>query len=189
MPISNPLTLSDTVPVTQAEGDIADAGNAIEASRQDHRHGMPSEYTPSDHDKTKHTDYDVVVKIADEIVNNSDILQNDDHLYFSAGANEIWQIDAYFVTTATPTADIKLAFTVPTGGAIYFQGATERDEIDATLAIGKSQSGAKRFFLWRFRYEGGATAGTVQLQWAQLVAEVSDCIVHKYSHFVLRQLA
>jgi len=49
MPVSNPLALSDTVPVTQAEGDTPDAGIAGEASRQDHRHGMPATYTPSAH--------------------------------------------------------------------------------------------------------------------------------------------
>jgi len=48
MPIQNPLALSDTAPVTQAEGDTADAGSALEASRQDHRHGMPSTYSPDE---------------------------------------------------------------------------------------------------------------------------------------------
>jgi len=41
--------LSDSPPVTQAEGDTASPGTGAEASRYDHRHGMPSVYTPSAH--------------------------------------------------------------------------------------------------------------------------------------------
>jgi len=48
MPLINPVILSDIAPVTQAEGDTASAGTAGEASRQDHRHGMPSSYTPTE---------------------------------------------------------------------------------------------------------------------------------------------
>jgi len=40
--------LSDVSPVTQAEGDVATAGTGGEASRYDHRHGMPSAYTPTE---------------------------------------------------------------------------------------------------------------------------------------------
>jgi len=36
--------LSDVSPVTQAEGDVPSPGTATEASRQDHRHGMPATY-------------------------------------------------------------------------------------------------------------------------------------------------
>jgi len=49
MPFKPVVALSDIAPVTLAEGDVADAGTAGEASRQDHRHGMPSAYTPSAH--------------------------------------------------------------------------------------------------------------------------------------------
>jgi len=38
--------LSDVSPVTQAVGDTASAGTGGEASRQDHRHGMPAAGIP-----------------------------------------------------------------------------------------------------------------------------------------------
>jgi len=41
--------LSDLAPVTQAEGDAPSPGIGAEASRYDHRHGMPATYTPSAH--------------------------------------------------------------------------------------------------------------------------------------------
>lgn len=40
---SPPTKLSDTAPVTQAYADAAAAGSATEASRRDHRHGMPAQ--------------------------------------------------------------------------------------------------------------------------------------------------
>jgi len=46
------VALSDIAPVTQAEGDAPSPGTGGEASRYDHRHGMPSTYTPSAHAPT-----------------------------------------------------------------------------------------------------------------------------------------
>jgi len=47
MPFKPVVALSDIAPVTQVEGDVASPGTGAQASRYDHRHGMPSTYTPS----------------------------------------------------------------------------------------------------------------------------------------------
>jgi len=52
MPFIIKIPLSDVAPVTQAEGDVASPGTGTQASRYDHRHGMPSTYTPSTHEST-----------------------------------------------------------------------------------------------------------------------------------------
>jgi len=49
MPFIIKIPLSDVAPVTQAEGDAPSPGTGAQASRYDHRHGMPADYTPKAH--------------------------------------------------------------------------------------------------------------------------------------------
>ena len=60
----------------------------------------------------------IVRKTADETVNNSDTLQNDDHLLFAVAANKVWEfsIVVYMVTLAA--SDFQWNLTGPAGSAI-----------------------------------------------------------------------
>ncbi len=124
-----------------------------------------------------------VVKTGDETVNNSDTLQNDNELTLSVGANTVWFIVLYLKCHSGTVPGIKFAFTVPSGGAIYYahsifaSGATPDNgtEIDITSSTSLTTSGnATDVHVLFHRYVGGANAGNVQLQWAQSTAETSD---------------
>lgn len=57
-----------------------------------------------------------VVKGANETVTNSSTLQDDDHLAFDVGANQVWLLEFTMVGEASSsTPDAKLALSVPTG--------------------------------------------------------------------------
>lgn len=125
----------------------------------------------------------IVRKTADEIVNNSDILQDDDELFLAVGANEIWSVFLYLIATTGVDPDFKFAFTVPVGGSISLVthgdiGSSSQQAVvterDGTIAMhwwGAFTNGV--ILVWG-RYVGGANAGNLQLQWAQNTADVSD---------------
>jgi len=138
----------------------------------------------------------LIRKTADEIVNNSAILQSDDHLYFSVGANEAWAFDMLLRVKSSTTADFQYSFAVPTGGDVYTTPVLYFDfdaaQTEAGLAVWAPVivpgAGALRRTHHRFLYIGGANAGTVQLQWAQAVAEVSDTIVYANSYIIAHKI-
>lgn len=57
-------------------------------------------------------------KTSDETVNNSTTLQNDDALLLAMAANETWFFTVYITNNTSTTANIKFAFTVPTGATL-----------------------------------------------------------------------
>ncbi len=57
-----------------------------------------------------------VTKTANQTVNNSAVLQNDNELLFTIGANETWVFNIDFSAISQTTPDIKFAMTAP-GGA------------------------------------------------------------------------
>jgi len=152
----------------------------------------------------EHVGLKVIRKTADEAVNNSATLQNDDHLLFAIAANEVWE--ANFVLDilggATATTDIKFAMTIPTGCTMVWGGVFSRAGGTTTLELGLCQttSGAQLFCDLEFASErrimklwgifvNGATAGNVQLQWAQRVAVVEDTTIKANSCIIAHQLA
>ena len=50
-------------------------------------------------------------KTADETVNNSIAVQDDNHLSFSIAANEIWEFRIVLIHIGNATADLKVAVT------------------------------------------------------------------------------
>ena len=138
------------------------------------------------------------LKTADETVNNSNVFQNDDHLKWTVAANEVWEFYMALKITTESTPAFKLQFTVPAGGALigwtagdigllvaYNTGLTERDLTASTfIAGGKADVW---LVIWG-QYIGGANAGTVQLQWAQNVANATDTIVRKNSFILAHKL-
>ena len=123
-----------------------------------------------------------VVKQADETVNNSTTLQDDDELKFDVAANAVYLARGVLLSYSSVTADIKHAFTVPAATEMRLSAIYRSDNgsnvsvngLDATTAF-NSYGGAETAVLtWWAVIIVGATAGTVQLQWAQRAAEVSD---------------
>ena len=141
---------------------------------------------------------DAVTKIrktADETVNNSDVLQDDDELLKAVGANEVWWIDMLLLAvSATTTPDINLGFTIPAGATLrsYVKfGFITSSSVDATTSGSAFQVDASggSYYHTYLLYIGGANAGTIQLQWAQWVATAEDTKILANSFMLCHKLA
>ena len=152
----------------------------------------------------------VVAKSADETVNNSSTLQNDDALLFSLAANTTYAVKLVLtLTAANATADWKFGFTAPAaatmnwdvfttpsiGGGAYTSGwagagtanaATVLQTISGNAPIG---SGA---FIHGAIIEGvvynGANTGNLQFQWAQNTANATNSVVNAGSYMFVTKL-
>jgi hypothetical protein len=126
----------------------------------------------------------VKYKSADETVNNSATLQNDDHLFFSIGANETWTFRFVLFANSGTTPDLKAAVSAPSGASCIYAA------IDAEAAVTTPQvttcgtatallsgNGAYDVYEVVGTVVNGATAGTVTLQWAQNTATAANTIV------------
>ena len=125
-----------------------------------------------------------VLKTADETVNNSLVLQNDNQLVLAVAANDVWEIHYIIRRTTSVGAYFRYAWTLPAAGAMQ---QADQEEIgvattaapgliasDSTAADLIAAAAADYWIMGWAIYVGGANAGNVQLQWAQAVAEESD---------------
>ena len=133
----------------------------------------------------------VATKASDETVNNSAVLQNDDELLFAVAANEIWEFEFWLRVNSSAVADIKIAVTAPTGSSAFFakMGDVVTAEKTNGQAISLSCGGVNEHTKIRGLVVNGATAGNVQLQWAQDTAEVSNTSVLLQSHGIAKRLS
>lgn len=143
----------------------------------------------------------IVYKSADEIVNNSAALQDDNHLFYAMGANEEveFEINGWFDSGTTP--DIKHAVVVPAGAVLYWSatgfdvsGTAYNDAlVQTTSGTAGNQGGTGVGTLRHFRIKGYArttgTSGNLQLQWAQNTANATDTTMHRGSSLKVWQLA
>lgn len=132
----------------------------------------------------------IVQKITDQIVNNSAVLQNDTELkwYLAANSNIYFQcVIEHISGSAVP--DLQIAFTIPSGALRW--GPSNGIKVDAadtvvpqvqTLASGTSvifgSTTSRRQIVIEGSVENGATAGFLQLQWAQSVATAVNTTVY-----------
>jgi len=131
-----------------------------------------------------------VYKTADEVVANSNTLQNDDHLLFAVAANEIWFFILMFkaVEDTSPGGNIKWAFAVPTNGTIsrfLTWSTTGAAMVNGTTAASDTNlADAILYYMHAYHYVGGDTAGNVQFQWAQNTSGAPNTRV-KQNSFIL----
>lgn len=135
----------------------------------------------------------LIRKTADETVNNSSTLQNDNHLSFIMDANELWILELTIFYDSNTTADIKVGITLPSG-ATYRGGQSTLDatgsgsveQIDrfsdndaglAALNAGGAGAGVVVMATFRFFITISSTPGVCQVVWAQRVANVSNTIM------------
>lgn len=136
----------------------------------------------------------VVIKPDDEIVNNSETLQNDDDLVIAVGANDIWLIHLlWFFSSPSISVDIDYAWAVPSGGAIrrmdYWSSTIDAAIKDATAEVMMDVIAEERYAQQICLYIGGGTAGNLQFQWAQHVATAEDTKVKANSLLLCHQIA
>ena len=154
---------------------------------------------PSDWN-AEHVGLKVIRKTADETVNNSTTLQNDDELLFAVAANEVWEFHMLARIISHETAEFQFAFTIPTGGSIKINTADEigalpahqlllPDDGTSALYTASMATGFEyNLHIWGF-YIGGANAGNVQFKWAQYVATAYNTKVLTNSFIIAHKLA
>jgi hypothetical protein len=129
-------------------------------------------------------------------VNNSTTLVNATGMAFAIGANETWVFNAALHGICAAAADWKIAVTAPTSptgiryGVVGHGGASGTGST-ATAGTGVEQdaSGNEETVLLSGIIRNGANSGSIQVQFAQLTANVSDCIVRADSYIVGQRLA
>lgn len=144
-------------------------------------------------------------KTADESLQNN-TLQNDNHLNFAIAANEVWSATFHlYLSAVSAAADFQFACTVPAGatarhaliGGATGLGATEGDahvQSHATVTSGMAAgapaaSNNDSYAIYSITVENSSNAGTVQLQWAQLVTTASNSTVKQGSFMIAHRLA
>ena len=132
-----------------------------------------------------------LTKPIDEVVNNDATLQDDDDLFFSANANKSYGYFLCMIHDATSDADMKYAFSLPSGasgekhnGNLSASG-TPTTDITASFVITGGGIGVIRIGVSVGRIVIAGTAGNVNLQWAQNSARVSDATMRKGSYLLV----
>lgn len=135
-------------------------------------------------------------KTADETINNSAALQNDDHLFVPVAASAYYEGEVYLGFTANVAAGFQVDFTAPAGATlrcsaflVVVAGVTTWNTTNALGAVtGITASGAQLPYMGKFMLTT-TNAGTLQFRWAQNAAHASNCTVHQGSWLRLRRVA
>ena len=138
-----------------------------------------------------------VTKPTDQTVNNSTTLVNDNSLLFSVGTNQTWTFQMYLsLTEANSTPQFKISITAPSGASCAFgigsydiPVSVESNTCGGTAAFtgGISATATGDVMVVTGEVQTGATAGNVQLQWAQDVANASNTTVKAGSYLNAQQ--
>lgn len=142
--------------------------------------------------------YLAVRKAADETVNNSTTLQNDDDLLFAVAANANYHARLIIRQNSSTVADFKFQFTVPAGASIdgvsFNAGVPtsspegEYQRFDESQVVTVPCNGTNDLMVIDLIIVVAGTAGNVQFQWAQNTAEVSDTKVLEHSLILYRRI-
>lgn len=121
----------------------------------------------------------VVLKTADETVNNSTTLQDDNHLVLAVGASDVWILDVLlgWSRESGGAQQSKYAFTVPVAATIIghpgwsLTAQSAATDITSAQTLTGTMGTGTTWLHFTALYVGGANAGNIQLQWAQNTAE------------------
>ncbi len=125
-------------------------------------------------------------KTANEAVNASTTLQNDDHLSFPIAANETWLVECVLHATFSAAGGLKVALNGPAGATIRTSAVINSDGIvpahgsNATLAgeIVLSPALATAGLVQiKAIITSSSTPGTVNLQFAQNASDGTDTVL------------
>jgi hypothetical protein len=150
----------------------------------------------------------VAIKTANEIVNNSDTVQDDDELVITPETNSTYMVQCFLIyssTTATP--DIKFGFSFPVGANFSWapigvtpananQDATNQagyirsvlTTSTATRTVGTMATAEPLVAAPIGLLTMGSTGGDLTLQWAQSTATVENTTLRAGSYIVARNI-
>jgi hypothetical protein len=134
----------------------------------------------------------LIRKSADESVNNSVAMQDDNELKWPLSANLTYTFLLFIAYDSSTVADIKIQFTLPAGATMAWHGTG----LDTALAYknvanigaatasayGGAGAGLGRLITVSGSVIMAATAGNLTLQWAQNTAEASNTSVRAGSY-------
>lgn len=139
----------------------------------------------------------LVRKTADETVTSSTVFQNDDHLSLTIDSNEIWAFElcAWATLSSGAAGGPKTQFTAPAGSTVVHGSDGKYYNSGSTDTAGQgyvNSSSAIHFYadnIYRpVRLHGiiinGATAGTLQLQWAQDTSTAVNTVLRTGSYLM-----
>ena len=141
-------------------------------------------------------------KSADEVVNNSDVLQNDDDFFFDVLEGDVWEVVITGLVTSATAADFKYDFSVPTGATVHgivgslqvgAAGSGTNDlaasvDLTADDGIGTLGTGTEAAFYIRALVVVAETPGVVNFRWAQNTATASDTTLLAESWMTVRRI-
>jgi len=138
----------------------------------------------------------IVAKVADETVNNSSAMQNDNELFIAVAASKKYRLLSRIIYNSNSTADMKFQFTYPVGLTATYSllcvgsglatwAVYEQYETGVGIVEG---AGADRSIIINGTVAVGGTAGTLQLQWAQNTANLSNTVVKAGSYLELVEI-
>jgi hypothetical protein len=143
-------------------------------------------------------DYRFIYKTADETVNNSTTLQDDNHLTMSVNANAIYVFELFIIYNSVSTAaDFKYTLICPAGATLNWTGysldtaaANRTSPLDTKLLTGSGTTSisptfgtsANAVLMPRGIIRTAGTSGSLTLQWAQntLTAENTQVLADSY---------
>jgi hypothetical protein len=136
------------------------------------------------------------LKVGDQTVNNSATLVNDANLAVSLAASAAYGIELHLVYNSNASANFKANWSLPAGATFVRQqylaaagAATQHSTSTLATVSGYTGTGADAALdIWAY-VTTSTTAGTLQLQWAQASANVSDTIVRDGAFLIVRRLS
>lgn len=137
----------------------------------------------------------IAYKAADETINNSAALQNDNDLAIAVAGSAYYAGRVYIGYTSQVAAGLQVDFTAPAGATLRCSSylasgvATPFGSTNALGAVGGLPgTGAQLPYMGMFMLTTTG-AGTLQFRWAQSVANASNTTVHQGSWLELRRVA
>lgn len=131
----------------------------------------------------------LVAKTADETVNNSTTLQDDDELLFAMEANTTYAFTLrVFHLHINTTPDLKIGWAIPVGCTMFWDDVgSPTSHIEGETETYNGQT-ATDDFTNEGIVRNGANAGNLQLQWAQNTADATDSKILKHSYLTVREI-
>ncbi len=137
----------------------------------------------------------VIIKSADETINSSSTLQNDDELTIAVSANKRYYFNLYLYFLSDTTPDFKYAFTVPASTTSRrllgnWNGASAESATGALTTVSTIVSGgtSQQTLMLSAYVITGASAGSITLQWAQDTSDVANTTVKAGSTMVMYEV-
>lgn len=131
-----------------------------------------------------------VVKAADEIVSNSNVLQDDDELLVALEAESVYHFLLVMRGISTVGADWRVCMTAPaaTVGAVTWLVTGAVSNTPFGTGTTPAANGTSQVIIGTGIAHTGGSAGDLTFQWAQSTAEVSDTTVYEGSYLILTKV-